>query len=86
MRTTVNIDDHLLEEAKILAARGHRTVSDVLEDALRRLIAWDSSEGFRLPVELPVSGSGKGRMLVDIDDKEALAEALGDNEWPRADS
>jgi hypothetical protein len=34
---------------------------------------------------LPTSGDPSEKPFVDIDDKEALAEALGDNEWPRVD-
>ncbi|MFT4289100.1 ribbon-helix-helix protein, CopG family [Nocardioides sp.] len=35
MRTTVNIDDQLLAAVKVEAARGHRTIGSVIEDALR---------------------------------------------------
>jgi plasmid stability protein len=77
----VNIDDHLLEEARVLAAREHRSLGDVIDDALR--IALSPKRKLARPrVTLPVS---KGRLLVDLDDKEALADILGDNEWPRAD-
>ena len=38
MRTTVTIDNELLAQAKVSAARTHRTIGSVLEDALRRFI------------------------------------------------
>ena len=78
MRTTVTMDDDLLATAKAMAARSHRTVGSVLEEALRELIA--RREASHVRVELPVSGRRGDPPLVDILDKEALAEALGDND------
>ncbi|MFC7487360.1 hypothetical protein ACOCJ7_19485 [Knoellia sp. CPCC 206453] len=77
MRTTVTISDDLLKAARLEAARDNRTVSSVLEAALREhLVRGQSSE--RVDFTLPTFGGGG--VLVDILDKEALAEALGDNE------
>lgn len=86
MRTTVNIDEHLLAEAKQLAARTHRSVGAVMDDALRKLMA-DADVVRRRESEfkLPVDGRSGLQPGVDLEDKEALAELLGDNEWPRAD-
>lgn len=85
MRTTINIDDHLLEEAKVLAAREHRKLGEVIDDLLRLAFAKRAEMAKRPRVKLPVSGDPNGKLLVDIYDKEAIADALGDNEWPRAD-
>jgi hypothetical protein len=84
MRTTVNIDEHLLAEAKVLAARQHRSLGEIIDDSLRMSLA---RTGATAPatVVLPTSGDPSEKPFVDIDDKEALAEALGDNEWPRVD-
>jgi hypothetical protein len=79
----VTIDDDLLADAKALAAREHRTLGEVIGDALRVSLARVSEP--HLPVVLPTSGSPDDVPLVDIYDKEALAEVLGDNEWPRRD-
>ena len=84
MRTTVTIDDHLLAEAKVLAARQHRSLSTVVEDALRQALATARRPPSR-PLQLTTYGDPRRRPLVDTNDKEALAEVLGDNEWPRAD-
>jgi hypothetical protein len=86
VRTTVNINEHLLAEAKVLAARQHRSLGEVIDDSLRAILA-RSAETHRpqAQIVLPTSGDPNGRLLVDIYDKEAVAEALGDNEWPRAD-
>ncbi len=86
MRTTVNIDQHLLGEAKLIAAREHRTIGSVLEDALRKLLDDDRArhgagrEDFRLP---RFDYAGGLRPGVDLEDKELMAELLGDNEMPR---
>lgn len=81
VRTTVTIDDDLLAEVKVLAARERRTLSDVVQDALR--VALTSARPRRTRVDFPTSGDPDIPPLVDILDKEALAEVMGDNEWPR---
>lgn len=54
MRTTVTIDDHLLAEAKALAARTGRPLGAVVDDALRVLLVERAAT--RAPVNLPTSG------------------------------
>jgi plasmid stability protein len=39
MRTTVNIDDDLLAEIKVIAGRKHASLGDVVDDALREYLA-----------------------------------------------
>jgi hypothetical protein len=84
MRTTVNIDDNLLAEARLIAARSHRTIGSVLEDALRKLVEEDvqaTETPFTLPKFVPERpGLRPG---VDVLDKEQMAELLGDNELTR---
>ncbi|MGI8645122.1 MAG: type II toxin-antitoxin system VapB family antitoxin [Nocardioides sp.] len=85
MRTTVNIDDHLLAEAKLIAARSHRTIGSVLEDALRTFIEdRDTTSRPREPYRLPRYNMGNAglRPGVDLYDKEQMAELLGDNDLP----
>jgi hypothetical protein len=80
VRTTVNIDDHLLAEAKVVAPRGHRTLGDVIDDALRFMLSERSgptAEAGR--VVLPTDGGTGLQPGVDLEDKESLAELLGDN-------
>lgn len=79
MRTTVNIDDHLLAEAKVLAAQTSRSLGSVVEDALRALLRRDANERDAVTFRLPVHGSGGLQPGVDLEDKEALAELTGDN-------
>jgi hypothetical protein len=47
VRTTVNIDDHLLERAKLRARGRGTTLGDVLEEALQVLLAMPESSGAR---------------------------------------
>jgi len=85
MRTTVNIDVALLTEIKALAARRHRTVSELIDDALRAMLAERASGRQKQQrVTLPTDGGSGLQPGVDLDDKEALAELLGDNHVPRA--
>ncbi|MHB1526509.1 MAG: type II toxin-antitoxin system VapB family antitoxin [Candidatus Dormibacteria bacterium] len=80
MRTTVNIDDHLLAEAKARAAAKHRTLGEVVDDALRvLLIERVELASTRRRVALPTAGGSGLQPGVDLEDKEALAELLGDN-------
>lgn len=80
MRTTVSIDDNLLAEAKALAARTGRPLGAVVDDALRVLLIDRTST--RAPVEIPTYGGSGLQPGVDLEDKEALAELLGDNLIP----
>jgi hypothetical protein len=63
MRTTLNVDETLLREAKSLAARSGRSVGAVVEDALRVLLLKriPSQPGFFL-CQLEVAGD-YGRVL-----------------------
>lgn len=78
MRTTVNIDDALLTEIKIISARSHRPLGEVIDDALRLMLA-ERKRASPLRAPLPTYGRLGLRPGVDLEDKEALAEVLGDN-------
>ena len=72
----MNLPDALLERARERAATEHRTVTSLVEEALRTLL-----DGSRppTPVTLPTDGTAGGRFLVDIDDKEVM-QAIFDEE------
>jgi plasmid stability protein len=55
-RTTVRIDDELLAELKALAARQHRTLNSVMEEAFRRMITAAKEQEQRPRVKLVTSG------------------------------
>jgi plasmid stability protein len=73
MRTTLNLPDGLMEAAKARAARDGRTVTSLLEEGLRAVLAETARPG---PVQLPAYGSGVAAVLVDLDDRAALEDAL----------
>ncbi|MBW0019502.1 MAG: type II toxin-antitoxin system VapB family antitoxin [Mycobacterium sp.] len=82
MRTTVNIDDNLLAEAKVLAARTSRPLGAIVDDALRAMLRRDADGGGRKDFRLPAHGGGGLHAGIDLEDKDALAELLGDNAAP----
>ncbi|MGQ0679743.1 MAG: type II toxin-antitoxin system VapB family antitoxin [Actinomycetota bacterium] len=83
MRTTVDLDEHLLAEAKSLAARTKRTLGQVVNDALRTALV-DARPAKAQRVVLKTYGGSGFQPGVDLDDKEALAEILGENQFPNA--
>lgn len=74
MRTTLDLDDGLLGRAKEEAARSGRTLTALVEDALRAALA-ERDEPEAGPAELPTS-AGKPRPGVDLDDTAALLDLM----------
>ena len=60
-------------------ARTSRSLGAVLDDALRALLRRDAGEHGHREFRLPTHGTGGLQAGVDLDDKEALAELMGDN-------
>ena len=79
MRTTVNISDDLLSEAKLLATRTRRSLGSVVDDALRLLLKRETPDAPQGTWTFPTYGAGGLQPGVNLDDKEALADLLGDN-------
>jgi plasmid stability protein len=75
MRTTINLDDALLAEAKQVAARTGRSLTAVVEDALRQSLH-QRHPPTRRDIELPVFGEGGTRPGVDLDDSAALLDVM----------
>ena len=78
MATYLAIDDALLAEAKLHAARSGRSLTSVVEEALHEALARRNAPAPRRPLRLPtVRGSG---LLpgVDLDDSAALLDRIGD--------
>ena len=72
MKTTLNIDDTVMAELKREAARQGRTMSEMVETALRLLLR-SRPKRSALP-DLPIFRSGGE--LVDIADRDALYQAM----------
>ncbi len=73
MKTTLNLDDGLLREAKKRAAERGTTLTRVVEEALREALSSDETGG-RDEVRWVVVDGGPPR--VDIADRNALYEFL----------
>lgn len=79
MRTTLNLDDLLYERLKQRALEDGRTVTSLLEEAIRRLLAQeDRLEESRAVIFPTVAGRGV-RPGVDLDDGAALADLLDED-------
>jgi hypothetical protein len=78
MRTTVRLDEHLLRDAKQLAARTGRTLTAVIEDALRETVARSRKRPPRTRVTLPTFRGNGLRPGVDLDDGASLLEVMED--------
>jgi hypothetical protein len=76
MRTTIRLNEKLLAEAKKYAAESGRTLTSVLEDALRETLARRRVRLKAKPVRLrTVKGDGV-RPGVDLDDSASLLESM----------
>jgi hypothetical protein len=76
MRTTVRLDDELFRRTKALAAQTGRTLTAVIEDALREALARPRGSRGRRPVALPTF-KGKGfQPGIDLDDSAGLLEVM----------
>jgi hypothetical protein len=77
MRTTLNIDEALLADFKQLAARSHRSLSSVIQDALREALATRTERSPRALDDLPVFRGGGGPLPgVDLDSNAALLDLV----------
>ncbi len=72
MKTTLNIDDHVMIELKREAARQGKTMSELVESALRQLLRRPRKRA--APPPLPTFDGG--RTSVDISDRDALYDAM----------
>jgi hypothetical protein len=72
MKTTLNIDDTVMGELRREAARQGRTMSELVETALRNLF-----QRQKTPTELPpLPTFMSGGSFVDIGDRDALYQAM----------
>lgn len=72
MKTTLTIDDGVMSRLKREAARTGRTMSELVETALRRLLQ-AKPDALKLQ---PLPSFKSGGALVDVSDREALYRAM----------
>ena len=83
MRTTIRLDEELFAEAKAYAARHHRTLTSLIEEALRQRLAEPKRYKRDPHRSLPTSTAGGGtRPGVDLDDSAMLLELLDEHAAP----
>jgi hypothetical protein len=75
MKTTVNLPDALAEDAKRHARKHRRTFTSLIEEGLRNVLAADHGH-VETPEPLPTFGVRGGRVLIDLDDRQAMWDAL----------
>jgi hypothetical protein len=76
MRTTIRLDDDLLRDAKSYAAATGRTLTAVIEDALRETLSRRRERGSRPRVKLKTVGGSGTQPGVDLDDGSALLDLM----------
>jgi len=77
MRTTVRLDDALLDRVRKEAARRGTTLTALIEQGLRLVLRRPPKPSERKPVSLPVCRAGGGTLPgVDLDDSSSLLERM----------
>jgi hypothetical protein len=76
MRTTIYLPDDLLSEAKKMAAKSHRTLTAIIEDALRETLSRRKKRSRPDPVQLTTFGTSGLQPGVDLDDTSALLDLM----------
>ena len=77
MRTTVRLDDALLERAKKVARERGVTLTSLLDQGLRLVLASGTGQAQPTPVELPICTAGGGVLPgVDLDDSVSVLDLL----------
>jgi len=76
MRTTLRLDDQLLRDAKQYAARTGRTLTALVEDSLREVLARCNEKRPRQRVCLPRVNLGNLRPGVNLDSYAELLDLM----------
>jgi ribbon-helix-helix CopG family protein len=75
-RTTVRLPDDLMRQVKRLARETDRTLTQLIEDALRATLARRKSTLERSRISLPTFGEGGLLPGVDLDDSASLLDLM----------
>jgi len=77
MRTTVRLDDALLEQARREAARRRKTLTALIEQGLRQILAQSRRPRRKKRISLPISRNGGGTLPgVDLNNNSALLDVM----------
>lgn len=74
MRTTIDLPDHLLIDAKKLAAERHVPLTRLLEESLRAYLGEQRLRAQEPPAPLPVLSEPRPVAGLDLDDTSRLWE------------
>lgn len=74
MKTTLNIDDNVMQRLREEAARQGRTMSELVEAGLRRVLDAPEQNDEQSPHPLPQWQSGGA--LIDVADRDALYQRM----------
>lgn len=72
----MRLDPHLMAEARKFARDTGRTLTRLIEEALREKIAQRAQPQSRVRIRLPTDGSGGLLPGVDLDDSAALLDRM----------
>ncbi|MHB8652903.1 MAG: type II toxin-antitoxin system VapB family antitoxin [Terriglobia bacterium] len=77
MRTTIRLDDNFLRQVKREAQRRGETITSMIEQGLRLVLASSQSRPHRKRVKIPISREGGGVAPgVDLNDSAALLDLM----------
>ena len=80
MKTTINIDDSVMQRLREEAARRGTTMSALVEAGLRRVLAAPADAGKQPDALPPLPTWNSGGHLVNIDDRDALYRAMEEDD------
>lgn len=75
MRTTITIDDHLLDQVRRRAAERRQTVSQVIEESVRESLLRQQAQD-RTPFRVSAFSAGGYQPGVDLDDNASLLDLM----------
>jgi hypothetical protein len=79
MRTTLNLPDGLVMQAKAHAAASGQTLTSLVEEGLRLVLEQHAIPHPIAPEPLPAYGRAEGRILVELADRDAVWAILDED-------
>jgi hypothetical protein len=75
MRTTLNLDDHLMDAVRQRAAETRRTITEIVETGVRELLERESRPNGRHRLRW-ITVCGDAPPTVDLTDRDALLDRM----------